>query len=113
MDEVFGEENFKNDITRIKSNPKNFTRKAYGKEKDVIYFYAKNYKKNIWNEVRVLMNECDIEKRFPKINQDGKRYTTIPLHAPGETKGATGQVWRGKNLQKVGIGELVQQNLIA
>lgn len=41
MDEVFGIDNFINDISRIKSNPKNFKRKAYGNQKDVIYFYAK------------------------------------------------------------------------
>lgn len=41
MDEIFGIDNFKNDITRIKSNPKNFMRKAYGNQKDVIYFMLK------------------------------------------------------------------------
>lgn len=41
MDEIFDIDNFKNDITKIKSNPKNFMRKAYGNQKDVIYFYAK------------------------------------------------------------------------
>ncbi len=97
MDEVFGEENFKNDITRIKSNPKNFSRTSYGNEKDVIYFYAKNAKKNIWNEVKIPIEKTDIEKRFPKIDENGRRYTTIPLHAPGETKGVTGQPWRGVN----------------
>ena len=97
MDEVFGEENFKNDITRIKSNPKNFSRTAYGNEKDVIYFYAKNYKKNIWNEIKLPMDKNDIEKRFPKIDRNGRRYTTIPLHAPGETNGVTGQSWRNMN----------------
>src|SRR5574344_2542749 len=30
MDEIFGIENFRNDITRIKCNPKNFDRNAYG-----------------------------------------------------------------------------------
>lgn len=30
MDEVFGIENFRNDITRVKCNPKNFARKGYG-----------------------------------------------------------------------------------
>ena len=94
MDEVFGEENFKNDITRIKSNPKNFSRTAYGNEKDVIYFYAKNSKKNIWNEVKIPIDKKDISKKFPKIDKDGRRYTTIPLHAPGETNGITGQPWR-------------------
>lgn len=97
MDEIFGEENFKNDITRVKSNPKNFSRTAYGNEKDVIYFYAKNYKKNIWNEIKIPMEKNDIEKRFPKVDKNGRRYTTIPLHAPGETNGATGQPWRNMN----------------
>lgn len=94
MDEIFGEENFKNDITRIKSNPKNFSRTAYGNEKDVIYFYAKNYKKNIWNEIKIPMEKNNVATRFPKIDKNGRRYTTIPLHAPGETKGITGQPWR-------------------
>ncbi len=31
MDEVFGIENFRNDITRVKCNPKNFKRIGYGK----------------------------------------------------------------------------------
>jgi adenine-specific DNA-methyltransferase len=41
MDEIFGIENFRNDITRIKCNPKNFQRKAYGNIKDLILFYSK------------------------------------------------------------------------
>ena len=34
MDEVFGIKNFRNDITRIKCNPKNFKRTGYGNVKD-------------------------------------------------------------------------------
>lgn len=94
MDEIFGEQNFKNDIARIKSNPKNFYRKAYGNEKDLILFYAKNYDKNIWNDIKIQLDEEEINERFKKIDKSGRRYTTIPLHAPGETKGATGQPWR-------------------
>ena len=40
MDEVFGAENFLNDIARIKSNPKNFKRPAYGNQRDMVLFYA-------------------------------------------------------------------------
>lgn len=95
MDEIFGDENFKNDITRIKCNPKNFKRKAYGNIKDLILFYSKS-KKNAWNEPKEEFTREDIECLFRKIDKDGRRYTTIPLHAPGETKnGATGQEWRG------------------
>lgn len=97
MDEIFGVANFKNDITRVKSNPKNFSRRAFGNEKDNILFYSKNYSKNIWNEIRTAIDQDTIEKRFPKIDSDGRRYTTIPLHAPGVTKnGITGQPWRGQ-----------------
>ncbi len=96
LDEIFGDKCFKNDITRIKSNPKNFNRKAYGNEKDMILFYAKNPSKNIWNEIKSSLTEEEIPKKFPKIDKDGRRYTTIPLHAPGETlQGITGAPWRG------------------
>ena len=96
LDEIFGIKNFKNDITRIKSNPKNFDRKAYGNEKDMILFYSKNPQKNIWNEIKISLEESEIATKFTKIDADGRRYTTIPLHAPGETtNGITGMVWRG------------------
>ncbi len=99
MDEIFGEENFKNDITRIKSNPKNFYRRAYGNEKDLILFYVKDPKKNIWNDIKIPLTETEIEKRYPKIDDNGRRYTTIPLHAPGETKsGVTGMPWHNINV---------------
>ncbi|MYB68620.1 MAG: site-specific DNA-methyltransferase [Gemmatimonadetes bacterium] len=41
MDEVFGMENFRNDIARVKCNPKNFKRIGYGNVKDMILFYSK------------------------------------------------------------------------
>lgn len=95
MDEIFGEENFINDITRIKCNPKNFHRKAYGNVKDMILFYSKT-DKYILNDPREPYTQEDIEKLFAKIDENGRKYTTVPLHAPGETKnGATGQPWRG------------------
>jgi len=95
MDEVFGRENYLSTLTRIKCNPKNFSRKSYGNIKDMILFYSKNKNKHIWNEPRRPLTEEDIKRLFPKIDKDGRRYTTIPLHAPGETQdGPTGQPWR-------------------
>lgn len=100
MDEVFGIENFRNDITRIKCNPKNFKRKAYGNIKDLILFYSKS-KNPVWNEPKEEFTKEDIEKLFKKIDKDGRRYTTIPLHAPGETRnGPTGQEWKGEKPPK-------------
>jgi len=98
LDEIFGDLCFKNDITRIKSNPKNFERKAYGNQKDMILFYSKT-KSVIWNDVKITYNDAEITRRFNKIDKDGRRYTTVPLHAPGETSptSPTGQPWRGMN----------------
>jgi adenine-specific DNA-methyltransferase len=95
MDEIFGEEHFINDITRIKCNPKNFERKGYGNIKDMILFYSKT-DDYVWNGSLQDYTEEQIKRLFPKIDKDGRRYTTNPLHAPGETKnGATGKPWRG------------------
>ncbi len=95
MDEIFGAENFRNDISRVKCNPKNFERKAYGNIKDMILFYSKT-KDYIWNNPKLSYTENDINNLFKKTDKNGRRYTTIPLHAPGETKnGPTSQEFKG------------------
>lgn len=94
LDEIFGKECFINDITRIKCNPKNFAKKGYGNVKDSILFYSKGAD-FIWNEVSQKVSQSDLAKRFNKRDEKGA-YTTIPLHAPGETKnGESGQEWNG------------------
>lgn len=94
LDEIFGKERFINDITRIKCNPKNFAKKGYGNVKDSILFYSKGAD-FIWNEVSQKVSQSDLAKRFNKRDEKGA-YTTIPLHAPGETKnGESGQEWNG------------------
>lgn len=94
LDEIFGAENFMNDIARVKSNPKNFYRRAWGNERDMILFYVKKSGLNIWNDIKAPLNDSEILRLFPKTDTDGRRYTTIPLHAPGETQGVTGRAWR-------------------
>ena len=89
MDEIFGSENFLNDIARIKSNPKNFKRPAYGNQRDMILFYAKNKGNNIFNNITQGLTEKEIEKKFKKIDNNGRRYNTVPVHA-----GETGGYWR-------------------
>ncbi len=85
MDEVFGIENFRNDITRIKCNPKNFNRIGYGNIKDLILFYSKG-SNPIWHEPRDKYTEEDVQRLFPKTDKFGRKYTTVPIHAPGETE---------------------------
>ncbi len=95
LDEVFGIENFRNDITRIKCNPKNFSRVGYGNIKDMILFYTKT-NKPIWNHPTFPCSEEKIAKLYSKIDDQGRRYTTVPIHAPGETlNGETNRPFRG------------------
>jgi len=95
MDEIFGQKNFRNDITRVKCNPKNFVRKGYSNIKDLLLFYTKS-DNFVWNEPRQEMTTEDIKRLFSKIDKTGRRYTTTPLHAPGETaNGNTGKQWKG------------------
>ncbi len=95
LDEVFGIENFRNDITRIKCNPKNFPRVGYGNIKDMILFYTKT-NKPIWNHPTFPCSEGKIAKLYSKIDAQGRRYTTVPIHAPGETSnGETNRPFRG------------------
>jgi len=96
MDEVFGIDNFRNDITRIKCNPKNFKRIGYGNIKDLILFYSKSAKP-IWNEPKKPYSEEDIIKLFAKKEKNGRPYTTVPIHAPGETQnGNSSKPFKGK-----------------
>ena len=58
-------------------------------------FYSKS-KNPIWNEPRAPFSEADEDRLFKKTDKDGRKYTTIPLHAPGETtNGNTGKEWKG------------------
>lgn len=94
LDEIFGMENFRNDITRIKCNPKNFERVGYGNIKDLILFYTKG-KNPIWNRPQIKCSSEEISTLYNKVDKNGRRYTTVPIHAPGETKGGTNKPFRG------------------
>jgi len=95
LDEIFGAENFLSDIARVKCNPKNFQRRAYGNVKDTLLFYTKTGR-HVWNEPREAMGKKDLARLFPRADEQGRRYATTPLHAPGETQnGPTGGPWKG------------------
>lgn len=94
LDGIFGMKYFRNDITRVKCNPKNFDRNGYGNIKDMILYYVKS-DSAIWNNPVFGVEEADLKKRYPKTDASGRRYTTVPIHAPGETKGNTSLPFRG------------------
>ena len=63
--------------------------------KDLILFYSKT-DEIIWNDPVVPYTENEKMQLFKKVDENGRRYTTIPLHAPGETaNGKTAQSFKG------------------
>jgi site-specific DNA-methyltransferase (adenine-specific)/adenine-specific DNA-methyltransferase len=95
MAEVFGGKNFRNEIIRIKCNPKNYTTSSFGNIHDSIFFFTKSEETKLYR----IFEERDEEQLaadFPLIEEKtGRRYTTGALHAKGIRFGATGQPWRG------------------
>jgi adenine-specific DNA-methyltransferase len=95
LDEIFGEKNFRNCITRKKCNPKNYTRKTYGNVADYILFYTKG-DSYVWNRQVEQWDEAKTIKEYPCVDGEGRRYKKVPVHAPGARNGETGKAWRGK-----------------
>ena len=95
LDEIFGVRNLRNLITRRKSNPKNYTRKTYGNISDYILFYSKS-STYTWNRPVVPWDDETGKKQYQYIDEKGRRYKKVPVHAPGTRNGETGQPWRGR-----------------
>lgn len=95
LDEIFGEKNFRNCITRKKCNPKNYTRKTYGNVADYILFYSKT-DTYIWNRPVEPWDDARVLKEYQYVDNQGRRYKKVPVHAPGVRNGETGKPWRGK-----------------
>ena len=95
LDEIFGEQNYRNCITRKKCNPKNYTRKTYGNVADYILFYSKT-DTYVWNRPIEEWDEVRASKEYQYADEQGRRYKKVPVHAPGVRNGETGKPWRGK-----------------
>jgi adenine-specific DNA-methyltransferase len=97
LDEIFGEQGYRNFITRKKCNPKNYTRKTYGNVADYILFYSKS-DSYVWNRPLEPWDEERAMREYQYIDEKtGRRYKKVPIHAPGVRNGETGKAWRGMN----------------
>lgn len=92
LDEIFGYKCFKNEVIRQCTNAKNNS-KNWGRIYDNILYYTKDEKDYTWNFIQESKSESELEKQFNKKTEEGRMYTTVPLHAKGETKGLTGFDW--------------------
>ena len=99
MNAVFGVRNFRDAITwerfSGRSKGSQFEPSTWGGHTDTILFYAKSKQPKL-NPFRE-MEENEVAQRFPKIDSNGRRYTTI-AHFCGQAMGARPNLcyeWRG------------------
>ena len=96
MDEIFGEKQFVNLVTRVKCNPKNQVRRGYGDVCDYLLFYSKG-QHYVWNQPTLPWDESAGAKEYNCVEEStGRRYKKVPCHLPGVRNGETGLPWRGK-----------------
>lgn len=93
LDTIFGAENFRNEISWMRSGAKNDPQR-YGRSHDVIFFYTKG-KKFTWNTQYTEFTDASIIKNYTHVEEGtGRRYRRGDLTAakPG---GDVDFVWHG------------------
>ncbi len=85
LDKLFGDNNFINEITWIRSNPKSLGNKRFPNCKDTIYSYSKSNKYN-FNKVFGEHNPEYIEKAYKYIDDRGRKYRLLPLLNPNDDR---------------------------
>ena len=82
MDEVFGEENFRNDIIWQRTYSSKTQADGYGKVHDTILFYSLG-QKMVWNQQYFKAN-VDSEDAYNKVDENGRRYKSVSLTQQGQ-----------------------------
>jgi DNA modification methylase len=95
MDEIFGPENFRNEIVWRNTSSHGNARR-YGNIHQVIYFYSRNSEKYYWNEqYRVPYDDYYIETYFKYIDEAGRKFKSEDLTVPSRTESNYFE-WLGK-----------------
>ena len=101
LDELFGEDNFINEVIWQRLSAHNDAVK-YGPIHDTILFY-RNGKSHVWNPQFEALSEEYVELFFDQVEEGtGRRYARGDLTARGTRNGETGKPWRGIEPGKLG-----------
>jgi adenine-specific DNA-methyltransferase len=93
MDEVFGYENFRNEVVWQRTTAHNDPQQ-YGRVNDRLLFYAMDRRNYVFNTVHYKGYSSEQLSRYKDSDERG-RFTGRDLTAPGIRYGETGKPWRG------------------
>ena len=81
LDEVFGKENFRNEIVWKRTVAGKSVTVNYGKVTDFILYYSKS-EAFTWNQLYLKRSGDKIKGNFPHQDKDGRRWMTMPINSP-------------------------------
>ena len=93
LDEVFGEENFQNEIVWQRNTAHNNSDR-FGPIHDTVFFYTKS-ERSVWNLQWTNYSASYVNSSFTNISHDGRRYRINEITGSGVRKGDSGAPWRG------------------
>lgn len=95
LDEIFGKENHRNEITWRRANAHNDPGR-FGVITDTLHYYGKS-ERNIWNDIFVPYSQEYLDSHWKQTDENGRRYRLIPLDAPRHGNGGNLVYdWKGK-----------------
>lgn len=94
LDEVFGYENFRNEIVWKRTSGHSDSGK-FGNVHDVIYYYAKSPENLIWNQIYQEYDKGYAEQYYRYSDEDGRKFMSADLGAAGLQGGGYDYVWKG------------------
>ena len=94
LDEVFGYDNFRNEIIWKRTSGHSDSGK-YGNVHDVIYYYAKSPDKLVWNQLFQEYDSGYVEQYYRYADEDGRKFMSADLGAAGLQGGGYEYIWKG------------------
>ena len=86
LDEIFGENNFVNEIVWKRQTSHNDAKqgsKHYGRLHDVLLFYCGGSDDYPWNQQSVALDKSYVESHYTQVDETGRRFQWGDLRAPG------------------------------
>jgi site-specific DNA-methyltransferase (adenine-specific) len=98
LDQIFGENNFKNEIVWQRVNAKGNVQRKFGAVHDTLFYYAKSIGDEIWNQIYRPLNPQTVETTYRNVEEGtGRKYSLDNLTAAMQ-RASKGQIyeWKGK-----------------
>ncbi len=111
LDQIFGENNFINEIIWQRTSAHNDPRQ-YGRVHDTIFYYCCDDAKRTWNQQYDPIDERFFEAHDFDTDEDGRKYRKRDLTAPSHGDSASGQYsWNGRTPPKGRMWSYTQDNM--